>query len=492
MICRKLWLGALAVLALCEAARAAAPTPEQLLPATTTEFVVLSDLRRLEQTWGQSQFGRLLADPVLKPFLDEVYPTTKGANYLFDTIGVSWDTVRNAAGGDLGWGLVLVDGKEVAHVLTLDMAGRREGGNAYFNEIGKCLQKQGARFGQRTYEGMSLVVAELPNGKYILYGHKDDVIVTTDHFGVLGGILARWNNTANDSLANQQAYQKVRARCQTLPGESALIRWYYEPVARVEAQMLFSPELKKVKGDNVAQVLRKEGVDGIKGVGGTLAFVSNGTDILARAAAFAPPPFRGAMRMAKLSNETLASPEAWVPPDVSAWATASIDLPNALDSFETLFERLADEGPGTFQEILKSLKEDKDGPQVDLRHDIFEQMINRVTLINDATLPAQEKSERFLVGLTIKDGRAEKTVADALRKCVESDKRIRARDFEGVRIWEYRPRPSTGKASRTTQPPVVMPSLALAVARQAGIRYNHTDSMPQSVYRFVPKKAAVG
>ena len=312
---------------------------------------------------------------------------------------------------------------------------------------------------------MSLVVADLPKGKQIFYGFKDNAMVATDHFGVLSGILARWNGTANDSLANQQPYQKVRERSKPLPGETPLIRWYYEPIARVEAQMIFQPELRKVRGDNVVQMLRKEGVDAVKGVGGTFAFVSNGTDMLARLAAYAPPPFKGAMRMARLPNETLAVPEPWVPADVSAWATASIDMPNALDAFDTLFERLADEDPGTFKDILKRLKEDKDGPQVDVRHEIFEQLTNRLTLINDATLPSQEKSERFLIGLSIKDAAAEKIVANAMRKCFENDKRIESRNFQSVRIWEYRPRPGGGKLKTGTPAPLVVPKIAFTVAR---------------------------
>ena len=136
-------LGALALLALCGTARAAVPSPEQLLPASTTEFVAISDLVRMEQSWAQTQIARLLADPAMKPFLDEVFPTTKGSNYLLETIGTSWDTVRNAAGGDLGWGVVLVNDKQVAHVLTLDMTGREAGSKALFNEIGLKLQSQG-------------------------------------------------------------------------------------------------------------------------------------------------------------------------------------------------------------------------------------------------------------------------------------------------------------------------------------------------------------
>src|SRR5260370_25654746 len=143
MMCRKFrptW-AALALLALGSAVRAAAPTPEQLLPASTTEFVAISDLSRLEQSWTQTQLAKLLADPAMKPFIDEVAASTKGGNYLVETMGLSWGTIKAAAGCQLGWGLVLINNdKEVAHVLTLDMVARRNGADASYKEIGKSLQ----------------------------------------------------------------------------------------------------------------------------------------------------------------------------------------------------------------------------------------------------------------------------------------------------------------------------------------------------------------
>src|SRR5438128_2231644 len=169
------WLPAVAVLACLGRAPAAPPAPEQLLPASTTGFVAISDLTKLEQTWTQTQVAKLLADPAMKPFLDEVIPSTKGSNYLLDTIGVGWPTVRNACGGDLGWGLILASPTEVSHVLTLDMNGRNAAANTFFTEIGTRLQEQGATLAARTIDGMSCVVADLPKNRQIIYGIKDGI-----------------------------------------------------------------------------------------------------------------------------------------------------------------------------------------------------------------------------------------------------------------------------------------------------------------------------
>jgi len=127
---RPLWptCAALALLILSSVGRAAIPTPEQLLPANTTELVVISDLNRLEQTWTQTQLARLLADPAMKPFLDEVWPTTKNHNYLVETMGASWSAIKGAAGGDMGRGWAAAVGWGCAALVLAVMVARLASG----------------------------------------------------------------------------------------------------------------------------------------------------------------------------------------------------------------------------------------------------------------------------------------------------------------------------------------------------------------------------
>ena len=62
---------------------------------------------------------------------------------------------------------------------------------------------------------------------------------------------------------------------------------------------------------------------------------------------------------------------------------------------------------------------------MDVRREIFEQLSNRVTIINDATIPITVKSERFLAGIVLKDAAAAKIVTEGIRKCFVYDKRSR-------------------------------------------------------------------
>src|SRR5436309_10625863 len=68
-------------------AAAAPPSPEQLFPAGTTEFVAISDVNRMTGAWQQTQFCQMMREPSLQPFLNDLFDRSKGFNYLLDTIG---------------------------------------------------------------------------------------------------------------------------------------------------------------------------------------------------------------------------------------------------------------------------------------------------------------------------------------------------------------------------------------------------------------------
>ena len=45
---------------------------DQLMPATTTGYVSIADVDRLRVDFDKTQLGQLMADPIMKPFADDL------------------------------------------------------------------------------------------------------------------------------------------------------------------------------------------------------------------------------------------------------------------------------------------------------------------------------------------------------------------------------------------------------------------------------------
>jgi hypothetical protein len=141
--------------------------------------------------------------------------------------------------------------------------------------------------------------------------------------------------------------------------------------------------------------------------------------------------------MMSFPNESEFVPQDWVPRDVATYASGYCDILSAFDYFGPLFDELFGEGEtGVWEDVLDGLKNDPNGPQIDLRAELISQLANRITAISQYTMPITTKSERLLFAIEARDAQA---VAAAMEKTLKDDKEVRRREFEGHVIWEALP-----------------------------------------------------
>ena len=183
------------------------------------------------------------------------------------------------------------------------------------------------------------------------------------------------------------------------------------------------------------KILHDEGFTAIQGIGGYISFGQKDYDIFHHTAIFAPGPYQKSMRMLKtLPGDNFAPPD-WVPADATRFTTAYLDLANAFNNFGSFFDAYYGEGEaGTFDDIIKGLRDDPNGPQVDVAKEIIGRLGRRVTLVIDNAKPIGLYSVRSLVAVDTKD---EKGVADAIRRLMENDDTVKRREVSvGVVLWE--------------------------------------------------------
>ncbi len=88
---------------------------------------------------------------------------------------------------------------------------------------------------------------------------------------------------------------------------------------------------------------------------------------------------------------------------------------------------------GVCSDVLDSLRDDPDGPRVDISNDIVAHLGNRITIISDNELPIGPKSERKVLAIETND---EATVAAAIAKLMGAEKEAHRREIDGHVVWE--------------------------------------------------------
>jgi hypothetical protein len=455
---------------------AAPPASDTLLPARTKGYISVPDVAALQASFDETQFGRLLADPVMKPFADDLKSQLNDRlSITKEKLGVTWDDVKGVVAGELTVAVIQpqpkpmpkpkkVNGRTVrpaspqaVFVMMADVTGRIEKAKALLAKIDADLIKRGAKKAQQTISGVSMTVYKLPKKEGTVTQHraiffiKDNLMVACDDVKVIGGIASRLiqPGKVSDTLAGVPAYQMIVNRCSAAAGDlEPQARWFLEPFGYIAAVQSAANDGKRAKGKKMLPILQAQGFDAIQGLGGFLNLKEGRYDLLHRTFIYAPGEdgkkgpakvrLRLAARMLEFPPGGDLEPQAFVPRDVASYGSIHFDVKNAFDTVGTLVDAMIGE-PGIWDEIIDGLKNDKDGPMVDIEKNIVGQLANRITVIAANREPIGIDSERLVIAVDVKDKAAEAVLAKAIEKMMDGNPAVKKRTYKGRTIWEVTP-----------------------------------------------------
>jgi hypothetical protein len=203
---------------------------------------------------------------------------------------------------------------------------------------------------------------------------------------------------------------------------------------------------RKKRGTDLLKVLPSQGFDAIKGVGGHVFFATGDNEILHRTMIHAPPVERAegsentdrydlAARMLDFPNADSMIPQPWVSRNLGAYYTFNWNMIDAFEYSKTLVNEMlgGNEKEDLMEDIVKSLAEDKDGPQVDLRKDLVHHFAQRISIMAECRRPVTPDAERRMFAIELTDPEA---VRKTVNKAFDADADAAKREFEGHVIWE--------------------------------------------------------
>ncbi|NQW48914.1 MAG: hypothetical protein HQ464_14235 [Planctomycetes bacterium] len=438
------------------AAAGAFPASEKILPATTRGWVSISNAPEFRQRFDRSQYGQLLKDPVMKPFIENVRKQVEtSGNRRFGRLGLTLDDLLDVAGGECALGAVESPTGRLATVVLLDTTGREAQARELVEKMNQRLVEQkGTKVVTNGPDaGGPLTVYQLPadeaGGKSaaapqrVAFALVGNALVVGDDPALTAQVLGTLAQGRGDCIASLPGYEKVMARCQgQVPAAAAAVRWYIDPLTFAKAYQATNPPREKRKGPDYVAILARQGFDAIKGAGGMVVFDDGGHALRHHTMVYAPPlagrkPFAAdrfdlAARIIQFPDAEAIDPQVWVPGDVSGWTSLEWDLQNAFVSIETLVDDIVGE-KGVYDDVIASVKEDPDGPQIDIEKDLVACLGTRMTLITDHAIPIDTDSERLVIAVQAIDP---ERVAATVAKSMSIDPDMAKIDVQGFVAWE--------------------------------------------------------
>ena len=445
MLRRMLLFLSVALLATTNVGYAVRPAAE-LLPEDTVGFVSIPNPDALVKGWQKTQFGQLLSHPQMRPFLRDIQAQLQSQ---FGEVGLPANftlvELQNAFEGEVCLASVQPDGDVAQHAIVMiaDITGHREEAETLLRKVEQRLAEQGAEKSTTAVQGIAVSHFTLPGTEKnkqateILFFLHNDQLVASDHVEVLKKIIGRIQGSETKSLAQLVAYQTVQTACKSMDDQRATIRWFVDPFRYVTV-VRASQGNPPIQGVDMMKVLKHQGFDAIKAIGGQLALVTAEHEVLHQTYVYAPAAetesgekYHAAAKLLDFPNQGELIPQAWVPGNASGYTSFSWNVKKAFYAFKPLVNEIA--GDKIFDDILDGIRDDPRGPMVDIRRDVISHLGNRATSFNDNRPPIGPESERFLFAIELTN---EEAVRQAIDRAMRSDPDATEHSISGHTVWE--------------------------------------------------------
>ncbi len=432
-------------------ADSAFPPSEKIFPASTRGWVSISHGPEFRQRFNRTQYGLLLKDPSMKPFIESVRKQLESSNSgRLGRLGLTLDDLLEVAGGEYALGAVESPAGKLATVVLVDVTGHDAQARGLVDKMNqRMIEQKGTKVA--TNGGGPLTVYQFAPAEdsgrtgeqRVAFALAGSALIVGDDPALITQVMGTLGQGRGDCVGSLPAFGTIIGRCQSqVPATAAAVRWYVDPLPFAKAYQATNPPREKRKGPDYVAILGRQGFDAVKAAGGVVVFDDGGHAMRHHTMVYAPPlpgrqPFAAdrfdlAARMLQFPDVEAIAPQSWVPRDVSGWTSLQFDIRNAFATVESLVDDVVGE-KGVYDDVIASVKEDPDGPQIDLEKDLVACLGSRVTLITDHATPIGTDSERMVIAVEAVDP---ERVAATVAKSMSIDPDMAKIDVQGNVAWE--------------------------------------------------------
>ncbi|MBM4021953.1 MAG: hypothetical protein FJ284_06900 [Planctomycetes bacterium] len=428
---------------------------EKVFPDTAVAWLSVASPREFRARFDRSTYGRLLADPAMQAFVDGVKEqVSHNGKQRLAKLGLTLEDLAEVVGGEIAAAAIEPEDGRLATVLLVDTTGCEDKARGLVETLGKRLLERKAEKVTVPGAPAELVVYQLPaedderqqtspRDRRVAFALAASALVVGDDAMQVGQAFAVLQQGRADSLSTLAAFKAVEQRSAgAVPAAAGPLRWFVKPLPFAGAWQKANPPREKRKGPDYVAILGRQGFDAVQAAGGVLVF-SEGAHSLRHHSFIYAPPLAGrepdspdrynlAARMLRFPVTKEIRPPDWVPGDVGGWTALHWDVQTAFTAVESLVDDVVGD-KGVYDDVIASLKEDPDGPQIDVEKDLVACLGKRITVISGHVEPLSIDADRLVIAIECAD---EPKVAATIAKVMNADGEMQKIELGGQAAWE--------------------------------------------------------
>jgi hypothetical protein len=273
-------------------------------------------------------------------------------------------------------------------------------------ERGATREKYGEVHGAKVTKWKFRKRSELKNNRYAYHTITAGWLLSSDNENIFRDIVRRLVNIDNikkgETLSARPAFQSVMKQVKMASVEPEVF-WFVDPFGYLQLAQAIEREEQEFHqrdSDDWARILRENGFDGFKGVGGFLALATGEHEALHRTFVYKPVVDSIDKKQKRVfglfdfqnKDQKDLTPPGFIPCDVAAFFSASWDIQRAFKNAGHAIDTLSKQ-EGSFDKALETTRIEM---KVDVP-DVISKFDNQILIVSDTSLPIQVDSERIAI-----------------------------------------------------------------------------------------------
>ena len=184
---------------------------------------------------------------------------------------------------------------------------------------------------------------------------------------------------------------------------------------------------------DILAVLKNQGFTAVKCIAGEVWFAHADSDIAHRGFVLADFPLPRSAGILDFPNESMTQPPHFVSGNAATFLATAWNAQTAFWKARDLVDELVG-NQGVFDEVINGIKNDVNGPQVDIRNELLPLMTNDIVAISDCKEGEVEvNSRRNLIGVKVNNTSKAAQIVDRVMK---AEANAELMSFQGIDIWK--------------------------------------------------------
>lgn len=410
------------------------PIAPKLLPEQTVAYFRIANMPDLQSKFKETTTGRMAQDEKLKPLLGQLWQSLVDAfKQVEDRVGAPLNDLLAIPQGEVCIAVVAPTEGTPQLIAWLDCGDRILTMQKLLDRGQEALVNQGATRTSEVVGDVELVIHETPGRgqRKIAYFIKENTVVLSSDAVLAKQLLAMWNGQQEKdtmTLADNRKFTSIMSRSMGGKGEEPQVTWFADPIEIIR---------RGGRGNAGAQtglfIIQGLGLDGLKGLGGSLLFATEEFDGVFHTHILLDNPRKGVIEALALESGEV-TPEPWAPNDAASYTTMNWNVSKTYNEVVRLFE-LFNGGAGVWKSNVLQPITERFG--VDLEKDVIQGVAGRFTMLTWIEKPARINSQTTLFGIKLKDAAASRKVLEQVVQ--KFPEQLTKKSYGGVTYYQGNP-----------------------------------------------------